>query len=246
MDFQRHRPRVILLEAVAPGSMEDASAAWERDLLAQGYRFAFFDRLNRFYVAEEAKELAARLPAEPAPWDKVRHLWDCGRAPERPDHPDHVLARTLMEGFFAELPSLDPALRAPPDRARPERGQPPRPRHRLGRRRELEGLTPCLPILRPPFSAPPNSRVRRLRLPPILPPCSRPTSSAPRWVALPACTTAGICWSNVIPAEAGIHATIDLHLQSCVGARLRGHDVAGVKRAKILAGWYDLSVARIS
>jgi FkbM family methyltransferase len=110
MDFTRHRPRVILLEAVAPGSMADASAAWERDLLAQGYRFAFFDRLNRFYVAEEAKELAARLPAEPAPWDKVGHLWDCGRAPERADHPDHSLARVLLEGFFAILPSLEPAL----------------------------------------------------------------------------------------------------------------------------------------
>jgi FkbM family methyltransferase len=110
MDFQRHRPRVILLEAVAPGSMADASAAWERDLLAQGYRFAFFDRLNRFYVADEAKELAARLPDEPAPWDKVQHLWDCGRAPDRPAHPDHVLARTLMEGFFSVLPALEPAL----------------------------------------------------------------------------------------------------------------------------------------
>jgi FkbM family methyltransferase len=110
MDFERCRPRVILLEAVAPGSMADASAAWERDLLAQSYRFAFFDRLNRFYVAEEARELAARLPAEPAPWDKVAHLWDCGRAPEKPDHPDHRLAKTLMEGFFAALPSLDPAL----------------------------------------------------------------------------------------------------------------------------------------
>ena len=110
MDFARHRPRVILLEAVAPGSMADASAAWERDLLAQGYRFALFDRLNRFYVAEEAKDLATRLPAEPAPWDKVQHLWDCGRAPEKPDHPDHVLARTLLEGFFAVLPSLEPVL----------------------------------------------------------------------------------------------------------------------------------------
>ena len=30
--------------------------------------------------------------------------------PGRPDHPDHVLARTLMEGFFAALPSLEPTL----------------------------------------------------------------------------------------------------------------------------------------
>jgi hypothetical protein len=61
-------------------------------------------------VAEEAEELAARFPAEPAAWDKVKHLWDCGRAPERTDHPDHKLAQVLQQGFFAELPALDLAL----------------------------------------------------------------------------------------------------------------------------------------
>ena len=110
MDFKRHRPRVVLVEAVAPGSMQAAWDAWEPQLTANGYRFAFFDRLNRFYVAEEEAELAQRFPAETAPWDKVGHLWDCGRAPERPDHPDHKLAQALLQGFFATLPSLDPAL----------------------------------------------------------------------------------------------------------------------------------------
>ena len=61
---------MVLVEAVAPGSMAEAWGAWEPDLLARGYRFAFFDRLNRFYVAEEAKDLAARFPAEPAAWDQ--------------------------------------------------------------------------------------------------------------------------------------------------------------------------------
>ncbi|HEY7083464.1 MAG TPA: FkbM family methyltransferase [Hyphomicrobiaceae bacterium] len=112
VDFERQRPRVIVLEALAPGSMADTWATWEPDLLAQGYRFALFDRLNRFYVAEEAQDLAQRLPTEPASWDKVAHLWDCGRAPERPDHPDHALAQTLQSGFFATLPSLEPALLA--------------------------------------------------------------------------------------------------------------------------------------
>jgi FkbM family methyltransferase len=110
MDFARWRPRVVLVEAVAPGSMAEAWGAWEPDLLARGYRFAFFDRLNRFYVADEAKELAARFPAEPASWEVVKHLWDCGRAPERADHPDHRLAQVLQQGLFAELPSLDRAL----------------------------------------------------------------------------------------------------------------------------------------
>ena len=110
LDFTRWRPRVVVIEAIAPGSMADAWAGWEPALLAQGYRFAFFDRLNRFYVAEEAAELAKRFPSEPAPWDRAQHLWDLGRAPERGDHPDHALAKLLQAGFMAELPMLPPDL----------------------------------------------------------------------------------------------------------------------------------------
>jgi hypothetical protein len=40
----------------------------------------------------------------------VRHLWDCGKAPERPDHPDHALAAVLQAGLFASLPTLEPLL----------------------------------------------------------------------------------------------------------------------------------------
>jgi hypothetical protein len=61
-------------------------------------------------VADEAAELVQRFPSEPAPWDRVQHLWDCGRAAERPDHPDHALAAVLQAGLFAALPSLEPAL----------------------------------------------------------------------------------------------------------------------------------------
>jgi FkbM family methyltransferase len=110
MDFARWRPRVVVVEAVAPGSMAEAWGAWEPALAAAGYRFAFFDRLNRFYVADEAAELAQRFPAEPAPWGRVQHLWDFGRAPERPDHPDHTLAIVLQAGLFAALPTLEPTL----------------------------------------------------------------------------------------------------------------------------------------
>ena len=105
-------------------------------------------------------DLAARLPAEPAPWDSVKHLWDCGRAPERSDHPDHVLARTLMEGFFATLPSLDPALlRRLIERGlngvRPHGSDLASVAGRTG------GSDPMAP--RSPCSAPPNSRGRQRR-----------------------------------------------------------------------------------
>jgi FkbM family methyltransferase len=110
MDFARHRPRVICVEAARPGDMAQNAQGWETDLIADGYTFAFDDRLNRFYVANECKDLLSRFPPEPAPWGDVLHLWDFNRAAERADHPDHALAKVLQYGFLAALPSLDPAL----------------------------------------------------------------------------------------------------------------------------------------
>ncbi len=62
-DWRRHRPKVIVIEAIKPGSGEPAWGEWEPHLLAQGYRFALFDTLNRFYVANERPEIFARLPS---------------------------------------------------------------------------------------------------------------------------------------------------------------------------------------
>lgn len=110
IDWTRHRPRVIVVEAVEPGSMADASATWEGMITSQGYAFAFFDNLNRFYVADEVAHLKHRFPEQPAAWDHVAHLWDCGQAATADAHPDHPLARTLVAGFLASLPAIDPAL----------------------------------------------------------------------------------------------------------------------------------------
>lgn len=110
VDWRRHRPRVILVEAVEPGSMVDSSAKWEHMITSQGYTFAFFDNLNRFYVADEAAALKSRFPDKPAAWDHIAHLWDCGQAATVAGHPDHALARTLVAGFLATLPALDPSL----------------------------------------------------------------------------------------------------------------------------------------
>jgi FkbM family methyltransferase len=109
-DWKRFRPRVIVAEAVKPVSSEPAWQDWEPFLVAQGYRFVLFDTVNRFYVAEEDREIMARLPSERAPWHAVRHMYEIGRAPENSQHPDHALAQDLARGFWASLPYLDPDL----------------------------------------------------------------------------------------------------------------------------------------
>jgi FkbM family methyltransferase len=109
-DFRRFRPRVVLLEALAPGTMAQNFADWEPLLLDQDYLFVLFDGLNRFYVACEDEALIARFPKAAAPWLLVPHLGHTNRAPERTDHPDHAFARALVAGFLAKLPRLDPEL----------------------------------------------------------------------------------------------------------------------------------------
>jgi FkbM family methyltransferase len=111
-DWERYRPKVVVVEAIAPGTGEPCWGEWEPFLLAQGYRFALFDTLNRFYVAEEQSEVAARFPAERADWHRVRHMYEIGRAPENPLHPEHKLTRVLANGFWSMLPDLDRELLA--------------------------------------------------------------------------------------------------------------------------------------
>jgi FkbM family methyltransferase len=106
-DWTRFRPGIVVIEAIAPGSGEATWEKWEHLLLANGYRFALFDTLNRFYVAEERDDLMARMPTERAPWDAVLHMYEIGRARENDVHPDHVLAQCLERGFWASLPLLD-------------------------------------------------------------------------------------------------------------------------------------------
>jgi hypothetical protein len=111
-DWKRFRPKVVVCEAIAPLSNEPAWDEWEPYLLAQGYRFCLYDQLNRFYVAEEAEDVLARMPRERAPWESATHMYEIGRAPDNAKHPEHELARKLARGFWASLPELDPRLLA--------------------------------------------------------------------------------------------------------------------------------------
>ena len=55
-DFTACRPWIVLVEAIRPDTGEPSHAGWEPILLTAGYRFVWFDGLNRFYLAEEHLE----------------------------------------------------------------------------------------------------------------------------------------------------------------------------------------------
>ena len=53
LSLSRHRPWVVCIEAVAPGTSTPTHERWQIQLLTQGYREMAFDGVNRWYVAEE-------------------------------------------------------------------------------------------------------------------------------------------------------------------------------------------------
>jgi FkbM family methyltransferase len=102
-DWRRFRPKVVVAEALAPVTMADAFEAWEPLLTAAGYRFALFDSLNRYYVAEEHAPLAERLAA-PGSFDGVTPFRQFKPAFDDASHPDHGLARLLGAADMVRLP----------------------------------------------------------------------------------------------------------------------------------------------
>ena len=68
-DFDRFRPWIVLVEATHPTTQIASRAAWEETLLNAGYGFAYFDGLNRFYVAKEHSELSKLIAVPPNVFD---------------------------------------------------------------------------------------------------------------------------------------------------------------------------------
>jgi FkbM family methyltransferase len=108
-DWKRFRPRVVMLEALAPFTLAPAWDAWEPLLTANGYRHAFSDSLNRYYVAEEAAELMRHFETAPATFDAMAFR-DLQPALAEPKHPDRALADLLAQATMTRLPLLDPKL----------------------------------------------------------------------------------------------------------------------------------------
>jgi FkbM family methyltransferase len=69
IDLTRWRPWILLVEATAPIHGEPTHEGWEPYILEAGYKFAYFDGLNRFYVSNEKADLIAKLACQPNVFD---------------------------------------------------------------------------------------------------------------------------------------------------------------------------------
>jgi FkbM family methyltransferase len=69
LDFIRHRPKLILVEAVHPDSHLPQWELWESLLTQAGYLFAVFDGLNRFYVEKTHADWVSKLQVAPNVFD---------------------------------------------------------------------------------------------------------------------------------------------------------------------------------
>jgi len=56
-DLKNFRPWIVVAEVASISAIEKAHAPWDESLQTQGYRFAYCDGLNRFYVAEEQQDI---------------------------------------------------------------------------------------------------------------------------------------------------------------------------------------------
>jgi FkbM family methyltransferase len=76
-DWQRWRPRVLVIEATRPHTPHESDLCWETTLVISGYRFALFDGLNRYYVRREDSHLMDLLKSPVCVFDDFiayRHL----------------------------------------------------------------------------------------------------------------------------------------------------------------------------
>lgn len=109
-DWERFRPKVIVVEAIKPFTLAPAWGEWEPLLALHGYTYVWDDELNRYYVAREASALVERLIEGPKWYAGGPQIGNFGKATEDPTHPDHRLAQLLAGLDMAKLPLTGKAV----------------------------------------------------------------------------------------------------------------------------------------
>lgn len=114
-DWERWRPRIVLVESTQPATTIPTHGEWEHILLDNRYLFAFFDGLNRYYVREEDADLLPALSVpvnvtdDYIPFTYVQPMADLRQGYEIA-HRSLAAARALNESLAAENAAMQEAL----------------------------------------------------------------------------------------------------------------------------------------
>ncbi|MCI0565037.1 MAG: FkbM family methyltransferase, partial [Nitrososphaera sp.] len=117
-DWERWRPKVVIVEATKAGTQQPSHATWEGILIAANYIAAWFDGLNKYYVRSETSELLSRLQVPICVFDGiVIPLWYIkilhGLAellPESEHTDDKAVGAKRVKEFFRILQTQPTAL----------------------------------------------------------------------------------------------------------------------------------------
>lgn len=70
MDFEKYRPWIVVIEATLPNSKEESHEQWEALLTQSAYQLVYQDGLNRYYLANEKRELETHFKYPPNVFDE--------------------------------------------------------------------------------------------------------------------------------------------------------------------------------
>ena len=97
LSLTRHRPWVLCIEAVLPGTTKPSHSEWEPALLARDYVYVAFDGVNRWYVAAEHADLSDALAVPVNAIDVGEHGWVTADLAAGHDHRERSVARRAWQ-----------------------------------------------------------------------------------------------------------------------------------------------------
>lgn len=107
-DWRKNRPWIVVVESTRPMTQIQSHQEWEPILLAANYRFAYFDGLNRFYVAAEHSELDPCFHAPPNVFDSFKTFAQVQAEADAAHYRDEAAAlrKQIDDSFIVRKPKI--------------------------------------------------------------------------------------------------------------------------------------------
>lgn len=69
----KNKPWILIIESTYPNTQIQTHEEWENLILEKGYKFAYFDGLNRFYVSNQHLDFMTHFSSGPNVFDAINH-----------------------------------------------------------------------------------------------------------------------------------------------------------------------------